>query len=238
MLVRVVRTLASVPRIETITVSTGDPELLSAHPQLVDLRERGILRHRASAESPAASVEEAVSAGPTGTPLLVTTADHPLLSPAMVEQFCAEAERAGAPVVAAVVCESVIRARFPDARRTFIPLRGEAVTGANLFWFASPEGAAAARFWRRTEAVRKQPWRLAALFGPGALIRFATRRLDLEAATRHLSERIGMPVAAVRLPFAECGLDVDRPEHLVLASRLLAGSSPAEASARGCTSGT
>jgi CTP:molybdopterin cytidylyltransferase MocA len=243
MLVRVVRTLSSVPRIETITVSAGDPELLSAHPELVRLRERGVLRHRPSAGSPAASVEEALSAGPMDGPLLVTTADHPLLSPAMVERFCAEAGRAGAPVVAAVVCESVIRARFPEARRTFIPLRGEAVTGANLFWFASPEGAAAARFWRRTEAVRKRPWRLAALFGAGALLRFAARRLDLEAATRHLSERIGMPVAAVRLPFAECGLDVDRPGDLLLARRLLAGSGEQEASdavgsERGCVSGT
>jgi len=224
MLVRVVRTLAALPRIDRITVSSGDPDLLSAHPELVRLREGGLLRHRPSAGSPAASVEEALSAGPMDAPLVVTTADHPLLSPAMVERFCSEAERAGAAVVAAVVCETVIRARFPDARRTFIPLRGEAVTGANLFWFASAEGAAAARFWRRTETVRKKPWRLAALFGASTLVRFAARRLDLEAATRHLSERIGLPVAAVRLPFAECGIDVDRPDDLRLASRLLAAS--------------
>lgn len=225
MLVRVVRTLSSLARVGRITVSTGDPGLLAAHPELSRLRDAGVLHHRPSAGSPAESVEDAVSAGPAGALWLVTTADHPLLSPAMVEHFCAEAERTGARVVAAVVCESVIRQRFPDAKRTFLPLRGEAVTGANLFWFASPEGAAAARFWRRTEAVRKQPWRLAALFGAGTLLRFAARRLDLEAATRHLSERIGLPVAAVRLPFAECGLDVDRPDDLLLARRIAAASS-------------
>jgi CTP:molybdopterin cytidylyltransferase MocA len=221
MLVRVVRTLSALPRVEGIFVSAQGPELLSAHPELSRLQAEGVLHHRSSAESPAASVQEAVAAGLSNGPLLVTTADHPLLSPAMVEHFCREAERSRAHVVAAVVPESVVRARFPAVRRTFIPLRGEAVTGANLFWFASAEGAAAARFWRRTEAVRKQPWRLAALLGPGAWLRFAARRLDLEEATRLVSERVGLPIAAVRMPFAECGLDVDRPDDLALAERLL-----------------
>ena len=135
-----------------------------------------------------------------------------------------------AAVAAAVVPESVIRARFPDVKRTFIPLRGEAITGANLFWFGSAEGAAAARFWRRTEEVRKKPWRLASLFGPGVFLRFAARRLDLDGVTRELSLRVGLPVAAVRLPFAECGLDVDRPDDLRLAERVLAGASAASPS--------
>jgi len=224
MLVRVVRTLAVLERVERILVSAPSADLLSAHPELVRLQERGVLRHLPSADSPAASVEQALTGRVGENPLLVTTADHPLLTPAMVDHFCSEAESTGADVVAAVVPEAVIHERFPDLRRTFIPLRGEAVTGANLFWFGSADGAAAASFWRRTESVRKRPWRLAALFGPRTLLRFALRRLDLEAATRHISERVGVPVAAVRLPFPECGLDVDRPADLALAERLLAGS--------------
>ncbi|NNL65313.1 MAG: NTP transferase domain-containing protein [Myxococcales bacterium] len=232
MLVRVVRTLAALPRIGFIQVSTGSAALLDAHAELAARRADGLLRHHASAGSPAASVEDAVASLPAGSPLLVTTADHPLLSPAMVEHFCDAAERSGAAVAAAVVPESVIRARFPDVRRTFIPLRGEAITGANLFWFASAEAAAAARFWRRTEEVRKQPWRLAALFGPGVWLRFAARRLALDDVTQELSRRIGLPVAAVRLPFAECGLDVDRPADLRLAERLL-DAAPGAASPSG-----
>jgi hypothetical protein len=127
-------------------------------------------------------------------------------------------------VSAGVVEESVLRARFPDVPRTFVPLRGERVTGANLFWFRSPAGAAAADFWRRTEAVRKQPWRLASLFGAGALARFALRRLDLDDVAATIGERVGLDVAAVRLPFAECGIDVDREADLALAERILGGA--------------
>ena len=221
MLVRVVGCLAATARVERVVVSSASPGLLDAHVDLRRLRDAGVLAHWRSGASPAASVAEALAGLAPAGPLLVTTADHPLLVPAMVEHFCAEAERSGAEVVVAVVSASVVRERFPDARRTFIPLRGEAVTGANLFWFRGPAGAGAAAFWRRTEAVRKRPWRLAGLFGWRALGLFALRRLDLHAAVRLVSTRLGVRAAVVRMPFAECGIDVDRPEDLALVERLL-----------------
>jgi CTP:molybdopterin cytidylyltransferase MocA len=222
MLVRVVSCLAATPGVGRVWVSAGDPALLEAHPELVRLRDAGVLAHRASAESPAASVQELLSGAECEGPLLVTTSDHPLLAPEMIEHFCRESATSGADVVAAVVADGVFRARFPRARRTFIPLRGEAVTGANLFWFRSGAGAAAAGFWRRTESIRKKPWRLASLLGPVMLLRFALRRVTLEAATERLSQILGLRVAALRLPYPECGLDVDRADDLVLAERTIA----------------
>jgi hypothetical protein len=218
----VVRCLVATGRVGRIVVSSAAPDLLEAHGELRRLRAEGVLEQRTSAPTPAASVGEALAGHAFAGPLLVTTSDHPLLLPAMIEYFCAAAERSGAEVVAAVVSESLLRERFPQTRRTFIPLRGEAVTGANLFWFRSPAGAEAARFWRRSEAVRKQPWRLAGLFGWRALALFALRRLDLEAAAQRASVRLGVRVAVVRLPFAECGIDVDRQADVALAERILA----------------
>jgi hypothetical protein len=79
-----------------------------------------------------------------------------------------------------------------------------------------------AHFWLRAEAVRKKPWKLVALFGPVALARFAVRRLDLEEAVARVSSTIGVRVAVVRMPFAECAIDVDSAADLEVASRLLA----------------
>lgn len=221
MLVRVVSCLAATGRVGRVVVSSASPGLLGAHAELRRLRDAGVLTHTPSAGSPAETVAQALAAPRPPGPLLVTTSDHPLLVPSMIEHFCAEAERSGAEVVAAVVSEPLVRARFPGARRTFIPLRGDGVTGANLFWFRGPAGAAAASFWRRTEAVRKRPWRLAGLFGWRALALFALRRLDLDAAARLVSERLGVRAAVVRMPFAECGIDVDRREDVEVAEREL-----------------
>jgi 2-phospho-L-lactate guanylyltransferase (CobY/MobA/RfbA family) len=212
------RALGPVP----LHVSTADAALLAATPALRRRREAGRLVHHAAAASPAASVLAFLTHEGTGGATLVTTADHALLTPEMVRHFVDAAAASDADVVAAVVDAARVRAAFPESRRTFVPLRGGGVTGANLFLFRTPRGAAVARFWMRAEAVRKRPWRLVALFGAEALVRFATRRLDLDAAVAHVARATGVGVAAVRMPFAECAIDVDRPEDLALARRVLA----------------
>jgi hypothetical protein len=133
----------------------------------------------------------------------------------------AAARDVDADVVAAVVTEEVLRRHHPESPRTIVPLRGEGVTGANLFLLRTPEAERVVAFWARTEGVRKRPWRLVSLFGPVALARFALRTLDLDAAARVASRRIGARVAVVRLPFAEAAIDVDRPADLALATRIL-----------------
>lgn len=235
MLMHVLDSLHSLPRVGRLVVCSDAPRVLESVPELRELLASGALEHRDSAGSPAESVRASLEELGLGGPLLVTTADHPLLKPAMIEYFCEAAEATGADVVAAVVSASVLLDRFPDARRTFIPLRGESVTGANLFWFRSAEAASAAAFWRQTERVRKRPWRLAALFGIGTLARFAMRRLDLEQAAARISPKLGVRAAVVRMPFAECGLDVDRPEHLERVEQILATAhAPTEVRTPGC----
>jgi CTP:molybdopterin cytidylyltransferase MocA len=221
-LLRVVRCIREACGPLPIFVSTDDPTLLEATPELAGLRAAGALRHHPSGSSPAASVRDFVERSAGGRPVFVTTADHALLTAAMVQSFLASAPPSGADLVVAVVEEPLFRARFPAVRRTFVPLRGGAVTGANLFWFRAAEAARAAQFWTRAESLRKRPWRLVALFGPVALLRFALGRLDLDEALARVSAAMGLRVAAVRMPFAECAIDVDTPADLAIAREVAA----------------
>ena len=59
--------------------------------------------------------------------------------------------------------------------------------------------------------------------GPSTLLAFALRRLDLDAALERVSHAMQVRVEAVRLPFAEAAIDVDRPSDLALVTRILAG---------------
>ena len=167
---RVVRCLRDACGPVPVFVSTEDPTLLEATRELRALADDGALRRHASGVSPAASVADFLDGATSPGPFLVTTADHALLTSAMVAHFLAAAAASPADLAAAVVEESLFRARFPAVRRTFVPLRGGAITGANLFWFRTREAARAARFWTRAESLRKRPWRLVALFGAGALM--------------------------------------------------------------------
>jgi GTP:adenosylcobinamide-phosphate guanylyltransferase len=222
MLERVVASLRASGCVESIHVCSDDPALLDATPLLAELASAGVLRFAGSGASPAASVAGFLASGVVTGPVLATAADHALLTPEMVRHFVVTARAGEADFVVGLVEASLFRRRFPDARRTFIPLRGDAVSGANLFLFATPRAAEVARFWVRAESFRKRPWRMVSVFGPGLLLRFLAGRLDLDAALAHAGRVIGARLAAVRMPFAEAAIDVDTPADLVLANRLLA----------------
>ncbi len=78
----------------------------------------------------------------------------------------------------------------------------------------------------RAERHRKRPWRLVSAVGPGALLQFLLRRLDLDAAFAHLSRAAGAVVRPVALPFAEAAIDVDGASDLELATQILGARAP------------
>lgn len=220
MLLRVVRSLRAARRIDRIALSIDDPSALSAVPELAA---NGVEVHT-SLSSPSRSVLDVLERRADADKLLVTTADHPLLTPEIVDHFAAADEDSRADVLVGVVARSLLRERYPDSTRTWLPLRGDRFTGANLFAFRSPEARRAARFWVGAERFRKRPWRLASVFGPTTLLAFALRRLDLDAALERVSQAMQARVEAVRLPFAEAAIDVDRPADLALVTKILAGA--------------
>ncbi|MGE0422123.1 MAG: NTP transferase domain-containing protein [Reyranellaceae bacterium] len=171
-----------------------------------------------TAASPARTVARVLRDRPL---LLVTTADHGLLSSAQVEAFCA-----GVPRRCDVAVGVVPRDAFAGhrTRRTFYRLADEHYCGANLYAFGGAGGVAAATFWAGLEADRKHPLRLAARIGPAALLRYAARRLDLAAAFALLSRRAGASIAPVVLRDPDAAIDVDTPADLALVRARLSGS--------------
>ena len=217
MLARVLQALAASSSIERIFVSLPDPTILQG------LALEGC-RALASGATPSMSVLQALDEVPDPLPFLITTADHPLLTAAMVDGFCAAARTSGADLVAGLTEASVIRSAYPETRRTWLRFADAAYSGANLFALLQPEGRQAVVFWRRVERERKRPWRLVRAFGIAPLLAYLLGRLSLDDAMRRASQVIGAPVAAVRLPFAEAAIDVDKPADLALVESILCRS--------------
>jgi len=221
MLVRVVRTLRASSSVGCIAVSIDDAAAFEAIAELRDLQTRGEITCHASLPSPSRSVYDALRSRALGDRVLVTTADHALLTPGIIDYFAGCAEQSDADLVVGVVAESVLRAAYPSTTRTYLRFRGGGYSGANLFAFRTHHALRAAEFWVKAEAFRKQPWRLASAFGPTTLLLFALRRLSLEESLERASRAIGCRIRAVLLPFAEAAIDVDRPSDLALVSEIL-----------------
>jgi molybdopterin-guanine dinucleotide biosynthesis protein A len=219
MLARVLDALAASPVIGRIFVLLEDAsilERLSGIPPCTALP---------SAATPSLSVLGALDEVEAALPMLVTTADHALLSAEILEFFGAAARAAGADVAVGLTAAEVIRKAYPDTQRTYLRLRDAHYSGANLFALMSPEARRAVAFWRRVEQDRKRPWRMIRAFGLGPLLTYLLGRLTLDAAMARGSAIIGAHVAAVRLPFAAAAIDVDKPADLELVNAILAGRS-------------
>ena len=221
MLAWVIHALRNCPDIGRLHISIDDPEVLRDDAIVSPLLEDGTLKVIASAASPARSVMAAAAKLADGFPLLVTTADSPLLTPEMVGEFCRSARRTDADVVVAVATEGTIRREFPNSERTYLRFRDAGYSGCNLFALVRPAAIRAAEFWCRVESNRKKPWRLAAAFGIGSLILFFLRRLTLPSAMRRVSERLAVTAHAVVLPYPAAALDVDKPSDLAVATDVL-----------------
>jgi hypothetical protein len=192
---------------------------LRAHGDLAWALEDARLSFRVSGPTISGSVLGALEDPAIGLPLLVTTADNVMLSPAAIAEFIAGTGKSDVSV--AFVERRNLEAAVGPNRRTWLAFSDGAFTGANLFALTGAAAANALRFWEKVEADRKSVLRLAAHFGPVLMARLLLGRLSLRDALAAAGARIGATVAPVVLSDGRMGVDVDKPEDHALAERLL-----------------
>lgn len=174
-------------------------------------------------------------------PALLTAGDHALLTGEIVDDFCMRslslephqtagqarpstgAGDASYDLVIGLVPYALVKAAWPESRRTVLKFSNGKFCGSNLFVLMNPQGRKALDFWRQAEADRKHPWRIARRFGLMALLLYVLRRLSLEDALRGLSRAAGCRIGHVKVEFARAAVDVDSIEDQKLAEKLLSG---------------
>lgn len=222
MIEHVVDALERSGRVNHIAISlSDDADILSEAPGLAARIERGDIARIAAADSPSGSVADALALMPAGTPLLVTTADHPLLTPRIVSDFLAAAGRTGADLAIGLTRIAPARQAYPRVRRTKLKMRDGQYSGCNLFAFMGPDAGKVATFWRRAEEHRKKPWRLAWSIGPADLLAYALGRLSLEGAMARVGRLLGgVRIRPVILAHPHANTDVDSVEDLTLVRQI------------------
>jgi GTP:adenosylcobinamide-phosphate guanylyltransferase len=187
--------------------------VISSHPDVRAEIERLGVEALDEAAGPSLSVRAGAAA--LGAPLLVTTADHALLEAAWVRRFLDDVP-AGVDVAALVAARATVEAAAPGAKRTWLKLADGDWSGCNLFYLANDRAMGVVDLWRRVEAERKRPWRMAQILGPGMLLRYVAGRLTLKAAAERLGRLAGVTAAIVESPFGLASVDVDKAADLDL----------------------
>jgi GTP:adenosylcobinamide-phosphate guanylyltransferase len=221
MLTRVLRTLRATRSVGRTVVCGLDAALAaSAVPA------PGAVEFVSGGDTPGASALHAIEALGLVPPILITTADHPLLTPDTVDEFCATSAGLDADVTFGVTPGEQVSATFPGVHRTHYRFRDGGYCGCNLYALLSPAGLRAPRVWMRVEQHRKRPWRIVAALGPWLLLRFLLGRVALADITRLAQRRLALRAVAIRLSDPAAGFDVDTYEQLQAAEAFLARREP------------
>lgn len=220
MLGRVLKALLAAPSVGRIVVLAQEPEALLGGALSWAGQEPRIGTAKAG-EGISLSIAEIVGTDAAPWPVLVTTADHALLRPEMVEAFIAGA--GDADTAFAVVERKVVEATYPETRRTWLKFSDGQYSGANLFALATPRAREPLRMWARAEKDRKKALKILLFFGPIIFLRAFTRTISIGNAAATVGRDLKVTLKAVALPFAEAAIDVDKPSDLELVEQILAG---------------
>ena len=226
MVIRVLDALAASDLIAKI-ILCGPPESLLPHcPELKQRIASKQITWLPNLDSPSRSAESGFSHVPSNMPVLLTTADHALLTTALVDDFLRKSMAVHADATVGVAKQQTIAAAFPGAKRTVIRLRDGGFCGCNLFTF-NPHGRGLVRFWRQAEDLRKRPWQLIArVLSPKIVLSYLFGFLTLQHALNSVSKKSGVNIQAIMLDDPRAGVDVDKIEDLVLAESILNQKSP------------
>ena len=187
---RVLDALADARQIGQRILCGPSQSLISQEPELKARLKTGEVKWIDSHSTPSLSTYHALQAFPDNKPVLVTTADHAMLTPQIVDYFCEEARRLPCDVAVGLTAYEGVMAAFPETRRTAIKFKDGAYSGCNLFGFLNP-------------------LRMMRILGWWTIVRYLLGRTSLNDGLKKLSNKMQARVRAVLLPFPQAAIDVD-----------------------------
>ena len=217
---RVLDALADARQIGKRILCGPSQSLIMQEPQLKARIEKGEVKWIDSQPTPSLSTYHALQTFPKDKPVLITTADHALLTPQIVDYFCSETRRLPSDVAAGLTAYDGVMDAFPETRRTAIKFKDGAYCGCNLFGFLTPRSDRAAQFWRQIEQERKKPLRMMRILGWWTIVRYLLGRISLDNGLEELSNKMQVNISAVLLPFPQVAIDVDTVDDWHFVQRL------------------
>jgi GTP:adenosylcobinamide-phosphate guanylyltransferase len=148
---------------------------------------------------------------PEETHVMSISADIPAITGDIVEAMVREYSEFNYDIYYSVVERQVMEKRFPGSKRTYMKVKDGEYCGGDLNCYSkraalNPEG-----LWKELIKSRKNPLKQAALIGLDTLGLLLIKQLTLDQAAFRVCRRMGITGKALRVPFAEIGMDVDKP---------------------------
>jgi len=169
-------------------------------------------------------IEKVVEINPQAIKVLTVSSDIPTIKAEMIDWMVNENSDTDLDLYYTVIRREVMEARFPESNRSYTLLKDAELCGGDLNMIRSSTVHANVELWDRIVAARKNVFKQAALLGYGNLLLLLSRQLTLAGAIKRVTEKMDITGKAVISPYAELGMDVDKPHQLEIVRTELAST--------------
>ncbi len=178
-----------------------------------------------------AGMKKVLETNPAAHHVLYVSSDIPAITPDMVDWVIDTASQSDEDAYYNLITREVMEARFPNSRRSFTKLKDVEVCGGDMNVLRALTVTGNDELWDRIVAARKNVFKQASLIGFDTLILLALRLITLEQGVERATRRLKITGRAVLCPYAEVGMDVDKPHQLEMVRAYLQRKSMAAAGA-------
>ena len=162
-------------------------------------------------ENVRAGLKKVIELNPDGGQALVVSSDIPAITPQAVDWAVGVAAESDEDIYYNVISRQVMEKRFPDSKRSYIKLKDIELCGADMNVISTRMVSSDTDIWNRLANSRKNPIKQAALIGFDTLFLLLFRMVTLDEAAEKVTKRLNIKGRANVCPYAEVGMDVDKP---------------------------
>ena len=161
-----------------------------------------------------AGVVKVLELNPQANHVLLVSSDIPAITSEMVDWIVKTTMQTDEDVYYSVVERRVMEKRFPASKRSYTRLKDVEVCGGDMNMIRSSLITANSELWERIISARKNVFKQAALIGFDTLILLLLRRITLDSGVKMVTQRLKVTGRAIVCPYAEIGMDIDKPHQL------------------------
>ena len=175
-----------------------------------------IPNHGSMLDNLEAGVKEVLRLNPSHQQVLALSSDVPGVKTEMIDWLIGTIQKTDLDIYYNIIPQEVMEKRYPGSRRTYTRLKGAVFTGGDANAINTRLFSNEKPLWGKIISARKSPVKQAALIGFDTVFLLLIRQLSLERAVKIITLRLGVTGQALVCPYAEMGMDVDKPHQLEL----------------------
>jgi len=156
-------------------------------------------------------------------PLLGVTGDIPALTASAIDDFTRQVQARRAQFAYPLIYEKDVQNQFPGSTRTYVKLREGKVTGGNIIACTMEAARTLEPLMDDFSALRKDPQKAVKLVGANIATKYALGSLSVSDVENRIYKMFNIRGAGIFTPYAEIGVDVDKPSDKTIVETALRG---------------